>query len=115
MTVIEDYIKTAPTERQAALRQMYHLIKECVPEASEKISYGMPTFFLNGNLVHFTNAKNHLGLYPTPSAIEAFQTELTSYKTSKGAVQLPYDQELPVDLIKRMVAFRVRENLAKKR
>ncbi|MGY3777323.1 iron chaperone [Isobaculum melis] len=113
MTIIEAYIRNAPQEKQQLLTELYQLIKATVPEASEKISYGMPTFYLNGNLVHFAAAKQHLGFYPAPSAIRQFSTELTAYRTSKGAVQFPYDQKLPTDLIQQMVLFRVQENLAK--
>ncbi|WP_086313686.1 hypothetical protein A5821_001219 [Enterococcus sp. 7F3_DIV0205] len=113
MTIIEDYISTIPEDRQAKLQQLYTTIKQLVPQATEKISYGMPTFYLNGNLVHFANAKNHIGFYPTPSAIEAFKNELKDFKTSKGAIQIPLDRELPVDLIKKIVLFRVEENIEK--
>ena len=109
MSPIEEYIQAAPTEQQAVLQQIYQVIKEEIPEASEKLSYGMPTFYLKENLVHFAPSKKHLGFYPTPSAVTAFQSELTDYKTSKGAIQFPYDQELPVELIKRIVQFRKQE------
>lgn len=113
MTIIEDYIEQTPKDKQAILTELYQLIKETAPEATEKLSYGMPTFYLAGNLVHFAPAKQHLGFYPTPSAIKQFSDELVAYKTSKGAVQFPYDQELPTALIKKMVLFRVQENLEK--
>lgn len=113
MSIIEDYITTLPKDRQIKIKQLYKKIKELVPDATEKMSYGMPTFYLNGNLVHFANAKNHIGFYPAPSAIEAFHEELASYKTSKGAVQFPITEELPMDLIEKMVLFRVKENLEK--
>mgnify|MGYP005983066641 CR=1 FL=1 len=113
MTVIQDYISQTPKERQPLLTQLYQFIKDLAPEAQEKLSYGMPTFYLNGNLVHFANAKKHIGFYPTPSAITAFQQELTNYKWSKGAVQFPVDQELPWELIKKMVLFRIAENTEK--
>jgi uncharacterized protein YdhG (YjbR/CyaY superfamily) len=73
----------------------------------------MPTFYLHGNLVHFAAYKNHIGFYPTPSAIEAFADELVVYETSKGAVQFPINQPLPLDLVSRMVAFRVEQNMEK--
>lgn len=113
MTIIEDYIAKMPADRQEKLQQLYTTIKELVPKATEKMSYGMPTFYLNGNLVHFANAKNHIGFYPTPSAIEAFKNELTTFKTSKGAIQFPLDQELQLALIKKIVLFRVEENTSK--
>ncbi|EOL46527.1 iron chaperone [Enterococcus caccae] len=113
MTLIEDYISTIPEDRQAKLQQLYTTIKLLVPQATEKMSYGMPTFYLNGNLVHFANAKNHIGFYPTPSAIETFKHELKDFKTSKGAIQFPLDRELPIDLIKKIVLFRAEENTEK--
>lgn len=110
MSPIEEYIQQCPTDRQRLLTELYHFIQELVPEASEKLAYGMPTFYLNGNLVHFANAKNHIGFYPTPKPIEQFKVELAAYKTSKGAIQFPVDNELPFDLIKKMVLFRVAES-----
>lgn len=112
MTPIEEYIRETPVERQPVLTKLYHFIQEIVPEAEEKISYGMPTFYLNGNLVHFSNAKSHIGFYPTPSAVTAFQDQLTGYKTSKGAIQFPANQELPWELIREIVLFRKNENLS---
>jgi uncharacterized protein YdhG (YjbR/CyaY superfamily) len=89
-------------------------IRKVAPEAEEAISYQMPTFRLAGkNLVHFAAFKNHIGFYPVPTGIAAFKKELAAYKTSKGAVQFPLDQPLPLKLIARMVKFRVKENLAK--
>lgn len=111
MSPIEKYIQDTPKERQPVLTELYHFIQTVVPEAEEKISYGMPTFYLKGNLVHFSNAKNHVGFYPTPSAVTAFQEQLTGYKTSKGAIQFPLDQELPWELIREIVLFRKNENL----
>lgn len=111
MNLIETYIENTPKERHEKLNQLYHLIQQLAPEATEKIAYGMPTFYLKGNLVHFANAKKHIGFYPTPSAIRAFATELMPYKTSKGAVQLPIDSDLPIELIEKMVRFRIKENM----
>jgi uncharacterized protein YdhG (YjbR/CyaY superfamily) len=96
------------------MEKMRKAIKEEAPQATEAISYQMPTFKLNGNLVHFAAYKKHIGFYPTPSAIEAFREKLSSYKTSKGAIQFPIDKSLPIDLIKDMVKYRVKENTAKK-
>ena len=103
MTVIETYISECPPERQEKLQQFFDQIKELGPQATEKIADGMPTFYLDGNLVHFANAKNHIGFYPAPSAITAFKEELSAYKTSKGAIQFPLDSPLPMDLIKKIV------------
>ncbi len=113
ITSIDEYIETMPVEIQTLLNQMRVTIKAAAPEATEKISYQMPTFFLNGNLVHFAAFKNHIGFYPVPSGIEAFKEELAKYKGSKGAVQFPLDQPLPLGLVTRIVKFRVAENLKK--
>jgi len=108
---IDDYIAQFPPPAQAALTEMRALIKASAPDATETISYAMPTFDLNGrHLVHFAGFKNHVGLYPIPSAIEAFKEELASYKTGKGSAQFPLGRPLPADLIRRMVEFRVEEN-----
>ncbi len=110
---IDDYIDACPREIQPRLKQLREIIHDAAPQALEKISYRMPTFTLNGNLVHFAAQTHHIGFYPTPSAIAAFKNELKIYKTSKGAVQFPFDQPLPLDLVRRMVAFRMAENLNK--
>lgn len=112
-TSIDEYIATFPEETQKILEQIRATIKAAAPEAQEKISYQMPTFFLKGNLVHFAGYKTHIGFYPTPSGIENFKNELSSYEQAKGSVQFPLDQPIPYDLISKMVAFRVKENLAK--
>jgi uncharacterized protein YdhG (YjbR/CyaY superfamily) len=110
---IDEYIAAFPVEVQKKLQEMRAAIKAAAPKASEKISYQMPTFVLNGNLVHFAAFKNHLGFYPVPTGIEKFKKELSAYKTSKGAVQFPLDKPLPLALIRRIVKFRVAENLQK--
>jgi len=79
------------------------------------MNYGIPTFKLNGNLVHFAAFKNHIGFYPTPSAITAFRKELSPYKQAKGSVQSAIDEPIPLDIVKRIVEFRVKENLADKK
>ena len=112
-TSIDAYIATFPDDIQAVLQELRATIKAAVPEAAEKISYQMPTFFLKGNLVHFAAFKNHIGFYPTPSGIEAFKDELAQYESSKGAVQFPIDQPLPFKLVSKIVQFRVAENLKK--
>jgi uncharacterized protein YdhG (YjbR/CyaY superfamily) len=110
---IDDYIATFPNDIQKKLQEMRATIKETAPDAEEKISYQMPTFFLKGNLVHFAAFKNHIGFYPVPTGIEKFKKELSAYKTSKGAVQFPLDKPLPSDLIRKIVKFRVAENIKK--
>ena len=110
---IDEYIALFPEEIKEILTNIRKLIKENAPEASEKISYQMPTFFLNGNLIHFAAFKNHIGLYPTPTGIDAFKEELSKYKGAKGSVQFPLDQPIPYDLIKRIVRYRVAESTTK--
>lgn len=110
---IEEYIAAFPAEIQAKLREMRAAIHAAAPEAQERISYQMPTFYLQGNLVHFAAFKHHIGLYPMPGAITAFQKELSGFVSSKGAVQFPLDRPLPLDLVSQIVRFRVAENLRK--
>ncbi|MCQ2010969.1 MAG: DUF1801 domain-containing protein [Sporolactobacillus sp.] len=110
---IDEYIAQFPAEVQETLQTLRKVICETAPEATEKISYQMPTFVLHGNLVHFAAYANHIGFYPTPSGVAAFQSELTGLKTSKGAIQFPIDQPLPYELIHRIVAFRMDENVKK--
>ncbi len=110
---IDEYISTFPESVQKILTEMRQLIQAEAPEATEKISYQMPTFDLNGNLVHFAAFKQHIGLYPGPAAIVTFAEPLQPYKTSKGAIQFPLDQPLPKQLIKQIVALRVQENRLK--
>ena len=110
---IDEYIATFPKDIQKILEELRATIKAAAPDAEEKISYQMPTFFLNGNLVHFAAFKKHIGFYPTPSGIEAFQKELSVYDGAKGSVQFPLDKPMPLKLITRIVKFRVAENLKK--
>jgi uncharacterized protein YdhG (YjbR/CyaY superfamily) len=112
-TSIDEYIESFPQETQKILLEIRATIKAAAPQAEEKISYQMPTFFLNGNLVHFAAFKNHIGLYPTPSGTEAFKEEIAKYKSAKGSIQLPIDEPIPLKLISRIVKFRVTENLQK--
>lgn len=107
---IDEYIATFPQDLRSLLEQLRQTIRQAAPEATEKISYQMPTFHLNGNLVHFAAYKHHIGFYPTPGGIIAFQEELKGYKTSKGAVQFPIDKPLPLNLIGKIVRLRVKEN-----
>ena len=110
---IDEYIATFPKDIQNILQELRAAIKAAAPNAEEKISYQMPTFFLNGNLVHFAAFKKHIGFYPTPSGIEAFQKELSVYDGSKGSVQFPIDEPMPLKLISRIVKFRAAENIKK--
>jgi uncharacterized protein YdhG (YjbR/CyaY superfamily) len=110
---IDEYIANFPKDVQAKLQALRATIREAAPEAKETISYAMPTFQLKGNLVHFAAYKNHIGFYPAPSGIEAFKEELSVYKGAKGSVQFPLDQPLPLDLVSKIVTFRVAENLEK--
>lgn len=107
---IDEYIKAYPKEVQDKLLSIRVLVKKLVPSAIETISYGMPTFKLNGkNLVHFAGYKSHIGFYPTPSALTNFEKELSIYKTSKGTAQFKLDEELPIKLIEKMIKFRIDE------
>ncbi|MBN2678115.1 MAG: DUF1801 domain-containing protein [Anaerolineaceae bacterium] len=110
---IDEYIASFPEDIQIRLQKMRSVIRAAAPEATEKISYQMPTFYLNGNLVHFAAFKHHIGFYPTPSGVAQYMSELSSYKTSKGAIQFPNDQPIPLDLITRIVQYRVVENRQK--
>ncbi|MBI3174387.1 MAG: DUF1801 domain-containing protein [Chloroflexi bacterium] len=110
-TSVDEYIAAFPADVQERLRQMRAVIREAAPEAQEKISYQMPTFFLHGNLVHFAAFKTHIGFYPAPRGIEAFKDELAAYEGAKGSVRFPLDQPLPLDLVRRIVQFRVADQL----
>jgi uncharacterized protein YdhG (YjbR/CyaY superfamily) len=112
-TSIDEYIATFPVETQKILQELRATIKGCAPEATEKISYQMPTFHLNGNLVHFAAWKRHIGFYPAPSGTEEFKQELSKYEGAKGSIKFPIDEPLPLELISRIVKFRVAENLKK--
>ncbi len=106
---IDEYIAAFPTDVQERLQAIRQTIHAAAPEATEAISYGMPTFKLNGNLVHFAAFKHHIGFYPAPTGLEAFAERLAPYKHSKGAVQFPLDQPLPLDLVTDITKFRVEE------
>lgn len=110
MNPIDQYISTFPKNVQDRLTTIRNLIQKLVPTATEAISYGIPTFKLNGNLVHYAAYKNHIGFYPTASGIDAFKNELSVYKNASGSVQFPHDQPLPLDLISRIVKFRIQQN-----
>jgi len=112
-TTIDDYIAGFPPAVQEILEKMRSTIREAAPDAEEIIKYRMPTFTLNGNLVHFAAFKRHIGFYPVPTGIEKFKKELSVYEMGKGSVQFPLDEPVPFDLISRIVRFRVEENLKK--
>lgn len=107
---IDIYIANHSKEVQVLLKKIRAIIKKSAPKATEAIKYGIPTFVLNGNLVHFGAFKNHVGFFPGSSGVRSFQKELTDYKTSKGTIQFPLNKPLPVALIQKIVVFRVKEN-----
>ena len=111
---MDDYINTFPEDVRAILNELRQTIRDVAPEAEETINYQIPTFTLNGNLVHFAAFPNHIGFYPTPSGMEAFKQELSVYKGAKGSVQFPIDEPLPLPLIRRIVKYRVKENMERK-
>lgn len=106
---IDQYIAQFSDSEQKILQEVRKCIQSAAPEATEAIKYQMPTFCQHGNLIHFAMCKEHLGVYPTPSAIVAFAEELKAYVTSKGAVQIPLSKKMPLALIKKMTKFRVEE------
>ena len=112
-TSIDEYIATFPADIQQILQEIRATIHAAAPNATEKISYQMPTFYLKGNLVHFAVHKNHIGFYPTPTGIEEFKDDLAVYGSGKGSARFPLDQPMPFALITRIVQFRAQENLAK--
>lgn len=106
---ISEYIRTFPQSTQKILFKVYKTIKDAVPDAEEAIRYQMPTFrYKNKNLVHFAAYQNHIGFYPTPAAIHEFKEYLKKFKTSKGAIQFPITEEIPLDLISKIVIFRIK-------
>jgi uncharacterized protein YdhG (YjbR/CyaY superfamily) len=112
---INEYIKGFPPETQKLLEEIRSTIRKAAPDAQEKISYAMPSFSQNGILVYFAAFKNHIGFYPTSSAVELFEKDLSVYKRGRGSVQFPLDKPLPKTLIAEIVKFRVQENLGKKK
>ena len=112
-TTINEYIAGFPESTQRILEELRATIKKAAPTAQESINYGIPTFTLNGNLVHFGGFKNHIGFYPAPSGIEAFKKELSIYDGAKGSIKFPIDKPLPLGLITKIVKFRVKENVEK--
>ena len=112
-TTIDEYIADFPKDVQERMQKVRAAIKKAAPGAEEAIAYLIPTFVLNGNLIHFAGYQHHIGLYPGSRAIEEFKDELTKYRLSKGTVQLPLDKPLPVGLIGRITKFCVKRNLEK--
>jgi len=112
-TTIDEYIAEFPRDVQPLLEKVRAAIRKASPDATEAISYGMPTFKLHGNMIHFAGYDHHIGLYPGSRPIEEFKDELTMYKTSKGTVQLPLDKPIPVGLIARITKFCVKRNREK--
>jgi uncharacterized protein YdhG (YjbR/CyaY superfamily) len=110
---IDEYIANFPTDTQAILQKIRQIIKTAAPDAQETINYQMPTFTLNGNLVHFAAFEKHIGFYPTPSGIEKFKKDIDPYKNAKGSVQFPLDQPIPYELIRKITEFRVQEQQVK--
>ena len=112
---IDDYIADFPVDVQLLLQKVRTAIRKAAPKAEEAIKYQMPTFVLNGNLIHFAGYKNHIGLYPGSKPIEEFKDELSRYETSKGTIRLPTDKPIPIGLISKITKFCVKRNLAKKK
>lgn len=112
---INEYIDAFPEKTQILLNKMRKTIQEAAPEATEVIAYGIPTFKLHGNLVHFGGYKSHIGFYPAPRGIEAFKAELKNYQGGKGTIKFPLDQPIPYELVTRIVKFRVAEVLKNKK
>jgi len=109
---VDEYIATFPPATKKALNEIRSTIRKAAPKAEEVISYNIPAFRLDGMLVWYAGYKEHIGLYPRPDVIQVFKKELTSYKLSKGTIQFPLDHPLPIDLITRIVKYRVTENQA---
>ena len=107
---IDEYISQFPEDIRNILNKIRMTIKESAPDLKETINYGIPTFKLKGNLVHFAAFKEHIGFYPTPSGINAFKNELSSYDTSKGSIKFPLEKPIPFDLIQKIVKYRVNED-----
>lgn len=110
---IDDYIAEYQPDIQDKLKELRATIRKAAPDAEEKISYGMPAFAFKGVLIYFAVHTKHIGLYPYPSAIEAFKKEASKYKTAKGSIQFPLNKPLPLEFISRIVTFRLQENIIK--
>jgi uncharacterized protein YdhG (YjbR/CyaY superfamily) len=112
-TSIDEFIARFPPNIQAVLQELRTTIQQAAPEAKEKISYGIPTFTLGGNLVHFSAYEKHIGFYPGSGPVAEFANELKAYETSKGTVRFPLDKPLPLELIRKMTLFAIQRNLAR--
>ncbi|MDR2792962.1 MAG: DUF1801 domain-containing protein [Treponema sp.] len=110
---IDEYIANFDTEVQKTLNELRNFIKSEAPDATEKISYGMPAFYLKGNLVHFAAFKGHYGFFPGPSGIDEFEEELSPYRSGKGTLRFPFNKQIPWDILKKVIQYRVKENLKK--
>jgi len=110
---VDEYIASYPADVRVALEKIRGIVRKAAPGAEERISYGMPTYKMGRNLVHFAAFKGHIGLYPTPSATGAFAKELEPYESGKGSIRFQLDKPIPYDLIKRIVEFRVKEESGK--
>ena len=106
---VDAYVAGFPADTQRVLNELRAVIREAAPGAEETINYGVPTYVLHGNLVHFAGYRNHIGFYPTPSALKAFAKDLAAFKTAKGSIQFPLEKPLPLPLIRRIAAFRIHE------
>jgi uncharacterized protein YdhG (YjbR/CyaY superfamily) len=110
---VDEYIRGFPRATQKQLRTLRAEIRKLAPEANETFSYGIPTFKLKGNLVHFAGYETHIGFYPTSSPVKVFAKELAKYETSKGTIRFPIDKPLPLPLIRKIVRYRLKESLGK--
>jgi len=111
--VVTEWIGSAPTQTREILKEIRALIRRAAPEATEDIRYGIPTFLLNGNLVHYAGYEGHIGFYPGPEALEKFREELSSWTGGKGSVRFPLDRPVPLDLIREITAWRVQQQRMK--
>jgi uncharacterized protein YdhG (YjbR/CyaY superfamily) len=107
---IQEYINSQEVNVRERLNAIYETIRSAIPDAEERISWGMPTFWKGRNIIHFAPAKKHIGLYPGPEAVEAFREQLKDYKTSKGAIQLPNNKELPLSLVAEIARWSYEKN-----
>ncbi|PKK96951.1 MAG: hypothetical protein CVV58_03720 [Tenericutes bacterium HGW-Tenericutes-3] len=108
---VDNYIKQFSEDIQVILNEVRHIVLSAHPKINETFKYQMPTYVLNKNIFHFAANKNHLGIYPTPQPIEHFKKDIAKYKSSKGAIQFPYNQEIPYDLIRMIVSYQVNTKL----